>query len=222
MKYLSPKPWAMRPTRPLHSEEWAEGGDIKGKQMEQELNKQKSAEVKKIDLTITTKFAYFISFILIILALIILLIHMRLWGINLLQISLNFFSMSPIILAMILLFITHEILHGLGFVLFGHVSRDAVQFGMKWKSLIPFAHCKVPLIASSYRYALLLPNIALSVIPVTLGLMFGIVWFTLWGAIMLVGAGGDIAIVWKIRSLPANARVIDHPVKLGCIVLIEK
>jgi hypothetical protein len=35
---------------------------------------------------------------------------------------------------------------------------------------------------------------------------------------MLIGAAGDILILWMLRDLKATTRVQDHPSKVGCLI----
>src|SRR5690242_2271613 len=41
--------------------------------------------------------------------------------------------------------VAHEFLHGLGFVFFGKVSWKSVKFGVKWRYLMPYVHCRIPI-----------------------------------------------------------------------------
>ncbi len=123
----------------------------------------------------------------------------------------------PFLLFLALGVVTHELLHGLGFVLTGRVPWRQVQFGVKWG--LAYAHCKVPLSAWVYRVATALPGILLGLLPGLLGLLVGNAWLTVYGAIMSVAALGDVLILWLLRSVPGEARVLDHPSAPGCQVL---
>src|SRR3954462_4379653 len=50
-----------------------------------------------------------------------------------------------LIVATILLFPLHESLHAVGLVVFGNVPRSAIRFGVMWRALMPYCHCKVPI-----------------------------------------------------------------------------
>jgi hypothetical protein len=116
----------------------------------------------------------------------------------------------------------HELLHAAAFVLVGKAPLSAVRFGFSWKAFAPYAHCRAPLTAAAYRVALLLPGLALGIVPGFLGVIGGSLPLALWGILMLVAAGGDVAVWWAVRSVPAKALVLDHPTKAGCQVLQEK
>lgn len=117
--------------------------------------------------------------------------------------------------------VAHEALHAAGFLLLGRVPRRAIHFGLDRATFSPFAGCRVPLRAAAYRAAILLPALVLGVGPVAWGLARGVGWATLWGAFMLLCAGGDFAALWAMRRVPSRARVLDHPERVGCRVVEE-
>jgi hypothetical protein len=90
---------------------------------------------------------------------------------------------------------------------------------MKWKILTPYAHCKIPLKASVYRIALLLPAILLGIIPAIIAIIFGISWLLLYGILFTVLAGGDLLIFWIIRKVKSDELVEDHPERCGCFIV---
>jgi hypothetical protein len=113
----------------------------------------------------------------------------------------------------------HEVLHAIGFLIFGKLKYSQVQIGVKWKFLTPYAHCKVPLKASVYRIALLLPAILLGVIPSIIAYIFGIGWLLIYGILFTILAGGDILVFWIIRKVNNNELVKDHPEQCGCFIV---
>jgi hypothetical protein len=115
--------------------------------------------------------------------------------------------------------VLHEALHAAGFLLFGRARPSTLHFGIDRATLSPYAGCRAPLPARGYRAAVLLPGVALGVLPVAAGLAGGTAWLTLWGAFMLVTAGGDLAVLLALRGVPGRARVVDHPTRAGGLVL---
>jgi hypothetical protein len=114
--------------------------------------------------------------------------------------------------------IIHEILHALGFMIFGKVKRSEIKFGVMWKHLTPYAHCKVPMKVMSYRIALLLPVIFTGIIPLIIAIAIG---DGLWVAIsvfLVAGGIGDWIIFRKIKQFSGNSIIEDHPSAIGCIV----
>lgn len=113
----------------------------------------------------------------------------------------------------------HEVFHAIGFIIFGKIKIKQVQIGIKWKYLTPFAHCKVPLNASVYRIALVLPAILLGIVPSIIALLFGKSWLLIYGILFTVLAGGDFLIFWVIRKVKADELVKDHPERCGCYIV---
>jgi hypothetical protein len=118
--------------------------------------------------------------------------------------------------------VIHEFLHGIGLMVFGGVPWRDVRYGIKVKSLTAYAHTDSRVTVKSYRKLVALPGFLLGVIPVVVGIAIGEGWLTLYGFLMLVGAGGDIAILWKLRNVNFKAFVLDNPDRAGCWVLSEQ
>lgn len=129
---------------------------------------------------------------------------------------------ATVIIYFLIIFIgvvLHEMLHAFGFIYFGKVNRKQIQFGFNWKAVSAYAHCKEPVTAMIYRKAVILPGIILGLIPCLLGIALNFFWGSFYGFIMLVAAGGDLAILIAIRSVPSDTKVLDHPTKAGCYIL---
>ena len=112
--------------------------------------------------------------------------------------------------------LVHELLHAAGFLLFGRAPRGQVRIGFQRRTLTPFASCSTPVTAAAYRAAGLLPGLVLGGVPILAAWATGSAALVLWGWVMLALAGGDVAAVWAMRSVPADARVIDDPHLVGC------
>ena len=112
--------------------------------------------------------------------------------------------------------LVHELLHATGFLLFGRVPRGQVRIGFQRRTLTPFANCRVPVTASAYRAAGLLPAAVLGAVPLLGAWATGSGTLLLWSWVMLALAGGDLAAIWAMRSVPSDALVLDDPVLVGC------
>jgi Putative zincin peptidase len=112
----------------------------------------------------------------------------------------------------------HEALHAFGFWLRGCAFKH-IKIGVLWNYLMPYAHCKVPLEANAYRFALALPGVALGFIPAFAGIYFQSVLLAMYGAFMLATAVGDGLILWTLRGVAGRSFVRDHPSEPGCQVL---
>ena len=117
--------------------------------------------------------------------------------------------------------VIHELIHGIAFIVIGKAKLSDVKFGVIWKQLIPYAHCKVPLSIRAYKIALLLPVIITGFIPLIVGLSINSLLTVLVSACLIVGGIGDWIMYLKLRLFTNNAVVIDHPSEIGCIVEIS-
>jgi len=118
--------------------------------------------------------------------------------------------------------LVHEWLHAVGFRLAGKVPAESIRYGFNWKGLAPYAHCQAPMRAKAYRLGVILPGLILGVCPAIAGLATGIWWLAVWGALMLLSAGGDMAVLLAVRHVPGTALIQDHPTMVGCHVLESK
>ena len=110
----------------------------------------------------------------------------------------------------------HELLHGVGFRYLGGVPRSSITYGFRWRLLVAYAHTSTPMSARAYRWSAALPGLVLGVIPALLGIAFD--WPALggYGVLMTGAAGGDAAILWRVRKVPADAMLKDHLMRIGC------
>ena len=113
----------------------------------------------------------------------------------------------------------HELIHGIGWVIFGHKPFSAIKFGFLWKSLTPYAHLKEPVEVNAYRLATFMPGFILGILAYVLSLLLGdgnLFWFSLFHT---SAAGGDWLILWLIRKVQNGMLVEDHPTNAGCYVI---
>jgi hypothetical protein len=121
----------------------------------------------------------------------------------------------PILIVAALL---HELLHIIGFLLFGKIGKNEVKLGFIPKYLTPYAHCKVAITAKAYRLALLLPFGVVGIIPILLSYYYKSVWLNLFGLIFVIAASGDLIVFWLIRKIHKNTLLKDHPFECGCTI----
>lgn len=115
--------------------------------------------------------------------------------------------------------VAHEALHGLTWMLLGGKSRAAISYGVQWRSLTPYAHCREPMSARAYRWGAAMPGLVLGVPPSLAGVATGNGWVMLFGALFTLAAGGDALILWLLRGVEPGTPVEDHPTEAGCYVL---
>ena len=114
--------------------------------------------------------------------------------------------------------ILHELIHAIAFIVIGKAKISNVKFGIIWKTLTPYAHCKIPLSMRAYKVSLLLPVIITGFIPLFIGLYMNSLLTTLVSVFLIAGGIGDWFVFQKLRPFTNNAVVIDHPSEIGCIV----
>ncbi len=118
-----------------------------------------------------------------------------------------------------LLTAAHELVHAAGWVVFGGLPLRAIRFGLDAKTLSPYTRALLPMPARAYRIGAALPLLFTGVLPWLAALHTGSGLLALLGALLISGAVGDLLVLWVIRALPAQARVLDHPTGAGCYVL---
>lgn len=144
--------------------------------------------------------------------------HLSLWGMPSDPEAIGTATFPLFFGALVLGIVVHEGLHGLGFW-WGGADGSAIEFGFSWEGLAPYAHCDAPLRCAPYRWAVLLPGLVLGGGPLVVGLGVGHWGITGFGAVMLAVAGGDLLILWLLRTVPRRAWVHDHPSQVGALVL---
>jgi hypothetical protein len=146
--------------------------------------------------------------------------HYFFWGgSSLLEVVSNRFSVLLLLLALIGGLLVRELIHKIGYFKIGRVSWNLIKLGIDWRHLIPTSHTDALMTANEYRLSLLMPTILLGVVPAFIGIAFGIGFLTILGFLMVVVAGGDVVVIFALRSVPDKAMVRDHPDKIGCYVL---
>lgn len=127
------------------------------------------------------------------------------------------------LLVMLVLFIAlifaHEGFHALGWMLFGGIKPSQISFGFLWKTLSPYAHAKAPMTAQAYRIGVILPLIFTGLLPFVVALALGSTPLAVVSALMISAAIGDVLVLWVIREVGAERLVLDHPSRIGCVVL---
>ncbi len=144
------------------------------------------------------------------------------WGRDIRWMSGN--MMLLIVLAMLVLIVVHELIHGITWALFADHHFGDIEFGFMKEYLTPYCTCKCPLTKGKYIIGALMPLLILGLLPMAVGIGSGSFFWLLLGIIMTVSAGGDIMIVMMIMKYKSQAEDIlylDHPTQAGG-VLFEK
>lgn len=114
--------------------------------------------------------------------------------------------------------VAHEGLHAVGWAVLGGILWRDIRFGVHWRTLTPYAHCRVPMTAASYRFGIALPAVVLGLVPWVVGVATGHPGLFLFGMTLLVAAAGDLLILMMLGPVPKECLVIDHPAAVGCRV----
>lgn len=104
------------------------------------------------------------------------------------------------------------------FALFASKGLKSIKFGILWKMLTPYCHCKEPLKIKEYIIALLAPLVILGLLPAIMSLFTGSAALLLIGMFFSVAAAGDIMIFLLIRKENPEDYVQDHPSEAGYYV----
>lgn len=125
------------------------------------------------------------------------------------------------VIALLVLIVVHELLHGLTWGIFAQDHFKSIEFGFMKEYLTPYCTCRVPLKMGEYIAGALMPLIILGIIPVIAAIFSGSFLLLAIGIVMILSAGGDILIVLKLLRFrsSANERLIfDHPTQAGSVV----
>jgi len=118
--------------------------------------------------------------------------------------------------------IVHELLHGLTWGYFAKNGLKSIKFGIKWKFLTPYCHCKEPLKVKHYKIGGAMPLIVMGIIPSVIGLIIGHGGILSFGIFFTWAAGGDIIALYMLSKLDGDMYVSDHPEKMGFVRELTK
>ncbi|WP_455674496.1 DUF3267 domain-containing protein [Phocaeicola sp.] len=167
-------------------------------------------EIKGQEHTLTANRANALSFLFLIpVGLITILPYLLIWGTNRDDTS------SWIYLTIPLGIIAHELIHGLTWANYAPNGFKDISFGFKWEALMPYCHCKTPLTVRQYGIGAIMPTLILGLIPYVIGMAMGNSSCMIFAAMLLLGGSGDMMILWMMRKLPKDTKVMDHPSKPG-------
>lgn len=126
-----------------------------------------------------------------------------------------------IIIVMILGIIMHELIHGITWSKYTEKGFKSIKFGILWKMLTPYCHCKEPLKVQEYILGAIMPSIILGLIPAIYAILFGNILILVFGIFFTTAAIGDFMIINLLRKENMNSLVLDHPTEAGCFIFRE-
>lgn len=129
-------------------------------------------------------------------------------------------SFSGLYIFGILLFgiIAHELIHGITWSLFTRNGFKSIKFGVLWKMLTPYCHCKEPLRVRQYIIGAVAPAIFLGFVPAVLAIFTGNFGLLVFGIVFTMAAAGDFLIINLLRNENKDDFVQDHPSEAGCYI----
>ena len=132
---------------------------------------------------------------------------------------LNMIITALIVFATIILgIIFHELIHGLVFAKFAKGGFKSIKFGIFWKMLTPYCHCKEALKVKHYILGAVMPAIILGIIPAIAAIAIGNFWLLIFGIFFTHAACGDFLIINLLRKEDPESFVQDHPSEAGCYI----
>lgn len=180
----------------------------------------KGSIVKK--LTMNALEATLYGFLLFILIVVILgLLYIGLWSWEGLKEGIRLFvgNIFYFLLIIIVGIIFHEALHGLTWARFCKKGMQSIKFGLEWKYLMPYAHCKEYLTVRQYSLGAMMPGVVLGVVPSAIALITGNAWLMCFGLFFTGIAGGDMLVLWNLKGCEANCLIQDHPDDAGFVIV---
>ena len=117
--------------------------------------------------------------------------------------------------------IAHELVHGITWALFAKRGFKSIRFGVMWKLLTPYCHCKEPLMIKHYIIGAITPFIFVGLLPALYAIATGSTGWLLFGIFYTVGAIGDFLIINILRKEKMTDYAQDHPSEAGCWVYRE-
>ena len=115
--------------------------------------------------------------------------------------------------------IIHELIHVLFFFIFCDFNIKKIKIGFQFKTLTPYAHCKKSLKIYQYKLSVVMPGVILGVIPIVIAFFTNSILLLYFGLFMLLGAGGDIIILFMLSKIPKHKKILDHSNEIGFIVI---
>ena len=129
-------------------------------------------------------------------------------------------EMALFLLFDIALIVVHEGVHGLSWACFAKNRFKSIEFGIMPEMCTPYCTCSEPLKRWQYIFGSLMPLITVGLIPSAIAVAVGKFWLLLVGIVMIIGAGGDIIITFRMlryKSEKNETVYYDHPTKCGFI-----
>jgi hypothetical protein len=129
-------------------------------------------------------------------------------------------GLAPFLFFVILVLgiVIHELIHGFVWSRYAKQGFKSIRFGVLWKMLTPYCHCKEPLKVKYYILGAIAPSVILGIIPSVIAIFIGNVGLLVFGMFFTVAAAGDFLIIRLIWKENSEDYVLDHPSEAGCYI----
>jgi hypothetical protein len=125
----------------------------------------------------------------------------------------------PLIFGIIIFgILLHELIHGITWAKFAKGGFKSMKFGVWWKMLTPYCHCKEALNVRHYIIGVITPAIILGILPSVTAIMIGNLGLLFFGMFFTIAAVGDFLIINLLRKENGSDLVQDHPSEAGCYI----
>ena len=114
--------------------------------------------------------------------------------------------------------VAHELIHGIFFARYAKNGFQSVTFGVMWKMIAPYCHCKEPLTVRQYVIGAMMPTIILGFLPAILAIIIGNAGLLAFGIFFTIAGCGDILMIYALRKEKEDTLVEDHPSEAGFYV----
>ncbi len=121
-------------------------------------------------------------------------------------------------IVMVIGIVMHEIIHGITWSFFTSNGHKSIKYGVMWKLLTPYCHCKEPLKLTHYIFGAIMPAVILGIIPSIIAIFVGNLSLLCFGMLFTIVAAGDFLIIYSLRNDRFDDMVLDHPTAAGCYV----
>lgn len=114
--------------------------------------------------------------------------------------------------------VLHELIHGIVWSRYTSNGFKSIRFGVLWKMLTPYCHCKEPLKVKEYIIGAVMPAIVLGFIPGIVAICIGNFGLLVFGIVFTTAASGDFMIINLLKKENKEDYVQDHPSEAGCFI----
>lgn len=128
-----------------------------------------------------------------------------------------------LVLFMLCIFI-HELLHGVGWVLWTKQGFKSIHLGIMRENATPYCHCKEPLKPEQYLFGCILPFVVLGICFLIPAIITGSQMLLLLSVSNILSAGGDTTIVNMLKKYLGrkDCYITDHPEQCGFVAFIKQ